>query len=165
MSNLQTSPTSSPSQRELPLNWEPMVVVALGAVLLVIAGFIPYFTPDPFRMINGNTLMKIEPLFLLGSPAAFLVLGLYWFKGFKAHADGLIWLGLWFLGFTIYMANSSQLVLVTTKQLSSAHLGSGFWACVFGCAFILLGGILLRFPHSNFGLIEADTDAPLTESN
>ena len=61
MSNLQTSPTSSPSQRELPLNWEPMVVVALGAVLLVIAGFIPYFTPDPFRMINGNTLLKIEP--------------------------------------------------------------------------------------------------------
>lgn len=144
---------TSTYQRQLPRTLAPIIVEGLGALLVFISMFLPHLSAtDQVVNITNNMLIQNQPVILLCSLAAVLTSIRFWIVGSKASGNWAIWVGLWFLGWTIYDGYSGQIVAAGGWKLPTSA-GAGLWTAGVGCASVFLGGLMMRFPHSGFGLV------------
>ena len=102
-------------------------------------------------------MIQNEPLFILCTIGGIISIFRYWSVGSKSSAYTSILVGIWFFGWSIYDAYNGQLINLDTKMNVITTAAAGLWAAGSGSAIIALGGLMMLFPHSSFGLIIGQT--------
>jgi len=157
-----------PGERALQLHLAPVIIIAGGALMVLVSMFLPTMSSDQFATISGNMLIQNDPALLLCSVAATISAVRYWKTGSRASANLAILAGVWFLiwtvidsqGLTVNGAhyipgedeNGDPTMGVTVNSASAASAAAGLWAAGVGCLLVALSGLMMRFPHLSFGL-------------
>lgn len=155
--NNTKEPNPSKNKSRLTFYWPPVIVVGIGSFLGLISMFLPHLSSYEVSRIENNLMIQNKPAFILCSIGAIISIFRFWSVGSKSSANGTIWIGIWFLGWTIYDANTAQLINLLTKTPVITTAAAGLWAFGVSTTLVALGGLMMRFPHSNFGLIIGET--------
>ena len=155
--NSTQEPNLSEKQRYLNFYWAPVIVVGIGSILVLISMFLPHLSSYEVLQIENNLMIQNEPLYILCAIGGIISIFRYWSVGSKSSANTAIWVGIWFLGWSIYDSYNGQLINLYTKIPITTNAAAGLWASGVGSAIIALGGLMMRFPHSSFGLIVGQT--------
>lgn len=154
-----------PGERALPLHLAPVILVAVGALMVLVSMFMPAISSADYATIAGNTVIQMNPTLLLCSVAATVASVRYWKVGSSGSANLAIVAGFWFF---LWAVIDSQGLSVTGSRYvpgafvgdpgytmdaaSSASAGVGLWAAGVGSLLVAYGGLMMRFPHLGFGL-------------
>jgi len=138
------------TKRKLTFYWAPVIITGLGAFLVLISMFLPHLSSYEVSWIENNLMIQNEPLYLICTIGAIISIFRYRSVGSKSSANISIWIGIWFLGWSIYDSNSGQLINLITNLPVKTSAAAGLWAAGVGSAIVALGGLMMRFPHSNF---------------
>ena len=155
--NITKETNVSENKRHLTFYWPPVIVVGIGSLLVLISMFLPHLSSYEVSQIHNNFMIQNEPVFILCTIGGIISIFRYWSVGSKASANISIGVGIWFLGWSIYDAYTAQLVNLTFNIPVITTAAAGLWAFGVGSAIIALGGLMMRFPHSSFGLIIGQT--------
>jgi len=152
-----------PGERALALHLAPVIIVAAGALMVLVSMFMPAISSG--APITGNSVIQISPTLLLCSVAATIASVRYWKVGSSGSANLAIVAGGWFFLWTIL---DSQTLAVTgphyvpgalvgdpgftVNATDAAGAGVGMWAAGVGSLLVAYGGLMMRFPHLSFGL-------------
>lgn len=137
--------TSPDPKLKLPRNIAPMAVVGIGAVFVLVSMFLGALSSGDVSHIKNNMMIQQHPVTLLCSLAAFVAMFRYWASASVKAVHSIIFVGLWFLCWTIYHVYDSQLVNGYGTKIETTA-GPGLWTAGVGCAIILIGGLMMRFP-------------------
>jgi hypothetical protein len=137
----------------LPINLAPVIVVGLGAVMILIGLFLPQLASNDVTNIVHNSGIESNPAMILGAIGGGLAAARYYRSGSRKSANSTIFVGLWFTGWALYDGFTSQLTRIGCDGCKlDTSAGVGLWAMGVGSAVIALGGLMMRFPNSSFGL-------------
>jgi hypothetical protein len=157
-----------PGERALPLHLAPVIIVATGALMVLVSMFMPAISSG--EPIAGNSVIQLSPTLLLCSVAATIASVRYWRVGSSGAANLAILAGFWFF---LWAVIDSQGLSVTgpsgyigggfdddgnfspgllTHSTNAADAGVGMWAAGVGSLLVAYGGLMMRFPHLGFGL-------------
>lgn len=135
-------------KRKLTFYWAPVIVTSIGAFLVLISMFLPHLSSYEVAWIENNLMIQNEPVYLLCTIGAIISIFRYYSVGSNSSAHISIWVGIWFLGWSIYDSYGGQLVNSNTGIQIETSAAAGLWAAGVGSAFVALGGLMMRFPHS-----------------
>ena len=154
-----------PGERALPFHLAPVIIVAAGAFMVLVAMFMPAISSADYANIAGNSVIQMSLTLLLCSVAATIASVRYWKVGSSGAANLAIVAGFWFFfwavidsqGLTVtgqhYMAGAFvDEPGMTYNGTTSADAGMGLWAAGVGSLLVAYGGLMMRFPHLGFGL-------------
>jgi hypothetical protein len=152
-----------PGERALANHLAPVIIVAAGALMVLVSMFMPAISSG--EPITGNSVIQISPTLLLCSVAATIASVRYWKVGSSGSANLAIVAGGWFFLWTLI---DSQTLTVTgphyvpgalvgdpgftADATDAAGAGVGMWAAGVGSLLVAYGGLMMRFPHLSFGL-------------
>ena len=137
----------------LPIILAPVMVVGLGALMILVSLFLPYLASNDVAFIAHNSGIESDPMMILAAIGGGLGAARYYRGGSRKATDSTILVGVWFTGWSLHDGFNSQLHKIgcdTCKVDTSP--GMGMWTMGVGCAVIALGGLMMRFPNSAFGL-------------
>jgi hypothetical protein len=157
-----------PGERALPFHLAPVIIVAAGALMVLVAMFMPAMSSADYATIADNSVIQLSPTLLLCSVAATIASVRYWRVGSSGSANLAILAGFWFFFWAVI--DSQRLTVTgahyfdlgtTDDGMPDGYMGSatraadagiGMWAAGVGSLLVAYGGLMMRFPHLSFGL-------------
>lgn len=150
--NQTASPAPFATGRELPLAWAAVAVTGIGALVVLAGMFMPHLSSWEVAFISDNMMIQNEPVDILCVIAAVVGGSRYVSSGTKAAARTVWWAGLWFAGWSVKDAYTGQLQNLSTHATVETTAGAGLWAVGVGSLIVAAGGLMMRYPHKEFGV-------------
>ncbi len=150
--NHAPSPAPASTARELPLAWAAVAVTGIGAFIVLAGMFMPHLSSWEVAFINDNMMIQNQPVDILCVIAAAVGVSRYVSAGTKAAARTIWWAGFWFAGWALKDAYTGQLANLTTGDPVQTSAGAGLWAVGVGSLIVAAGGLMMRYPHKEFGV-------------
>lgn len=139
---------------QLQFNPSAIITLSLGAIMVGASLFLPSLTSDRLAFIARNAQIENHPALVIGIVGAIIAGVRYCNTRSRSSAQLAVVMGLWFLGWTLFDAYSSNLHRIGCEEcIVPSSVGLGVWASGIGYALIALAGLMMFFPQSGLLLV------------